>query len=155
MSIDNVRSQLPSLRVSSPNAYGRSIGSVRDVRKLQNALLRGVEGISFTFIDSRVSYIGIGYDDSIKWNDLDEFVTRTAEALSLPTRWNSYHENYEIKRGLFCDDFQLIAEFDYSGRRPLLRLTDRHAVLAYQKRIDTAAERQRLEEEKKRQTFKP
>jgi hypothetical protein len=39
-------------------------------------------------MDGRLSFIQIAYDDSIKWDSVDEFVETVAKSLSLSGTWN-------------------------------------------------------------------
>src|SRR5438128_6705789 len=49
--------------------------------------LKGVRRIELRFIDGRLSFALVAYDDSIKWNDIDDFVNTVAKSLNLPTEW--------------------------------------------------------------------
>lgn len=158
MTVNEVRRALPPLSVSRPDRRGRSTGGaiISGVRRAApTEALKGVKAVAFTFLDGRVVYIGISYDDSIRWDSLDEFVRRTSEALRLPARW--LPDGGGSRHTLTCGSYSISAEFLYPYARsvPVIRLTDLGAETTYRKRVEEAAQRRRLEEEKKRRAFKP
>lgn len=121
--------------------------------------LKGVAGMAFTFKGGRVARISVGYYDSIKWDSLEEFTERTAEALRLPKAWLAYrHTDYMPRRGLFCDDVSLVTYFaspSLTDKSPVLTLEDSAALDNFTRRVDAAEEQRRRAEERKKQTFKP
>lgn len=160
MGVAEVRQRLPWLSVRPADAYGLGTGSATIPGRLQASQTSGFYGVralAFSFLDGRVSYIGVAYDDSIRWVSLDEFARRTAEALKLPISWEAVTEDYRPRRQITCLGFTLTVEFrdSYSLNRPILRLTGTNALDLYAQRQAAAEERRRQEEEKRRRTFKP
>src|SRR5205807_2159254 len=73
--------------------------------------LKGVRRIELRFIDGRLSFVLVAYDDSIKWNDIDDFVNTVAKSLSLPTEWQRPvdAEGEITQKELRCDGFVISA----------------------------------------------
>ena len=158
MNVEEVRRRIPSIKLGAQNNLGRREASAVIHRERGSpSELSGVRVVFFTFIDGRTSYIAISYNDSVKWGSLEEFAARTAEALKIPPRWESYSVGDNPQLRLICGEIQLSAGFvyPYSRSLPMLFLADTSAHREYVKREAAAAERRRLEEEKRRRTFKP
>jgi hypothetical protein len=70
------------------------------------------------FLDGRLVNLWIGYEDTFKWQTLDEFVTGMSKGLNLPSVWT-------VKRGarqLTCEGFSVFASLIAGS--PSIRLTD-------------------------------
>lgn len=160
MSEAEVRRRLPRLRVTA-GRYGLSSGTVLFGGRAAGPPpeLKGVAGVAFTFMEGRVARILVGYDDSIRWDSLDEFVGRTAEALRLPKAWPAYRRaDNAPSRGLVCDDVSLVTHFanPYATHKgPILTLEDRAAFEVFAQHVSAAEEQRRRAEERKKRTFKP
>jgi hypothetical protein len=50
--------------------------------------LKSVRRVRLRFMDGRLSFIQLGYDDSITWESVDEFVVTVAKSLNLSGTWN-------------------------------------------------------------------
>ena len=122
----------------------------------------------FDFIDGRVSYIGVLYDDSIKWRNLDEFTKQVANSLTLPERWQAYIFNGEEQRMLHCGKLRFVAAMLQAGRTrsPGLFLVDdagieklivrkQQALLRAKKQAEMEKQKKLRDEEERRRTFKP
>lgn len=74
--------------------------------------LKDVRRIQFRFIDGRLSYLRVSYDDSIKWNSVDEFVETVAKALNLPADWSLPPDADGSNQGreLRCEGFVITAD---------------------------------------------
>ncbi len=123
--------------------------------------LKGARRIRLRFTDGRVSFIQVSYDDSIRWDSVDEFVKTVAQALSLPGTWN-LPENSDgsgSERELRCEGFALIGSVggDVIDTRIAAELSiqDLAAAKIVMKRQEDLKEKVRREEEAKRKTFKP
>jgi hypothetical protein len=123
--------------------------------------LRGVRRIQFRFIDGRLSYLRVGYDDSIKWNTVDEFVETVAKALNLPAEWSLPPDADGSNRGreLRCQGFVITAEVgaDSTDTRiaAVLSLEDLEAAKIAEKRQNDLKEKAQEAEDAKRKNFKP
>jgi hypothetical protein len=119
--------------------------------------LKGVRKVQLHFLDGRISYIQIGYDDAIKWNNVDEFAQTISKTLGLPGQWGEGSDSEGKK--LQCDGFQLTATLvtDLSDPHlgPQLSVEDRAAPKMIEKREKDQEEKTRRQEEERRKTFKP
>jgi len=123
--------------------------------------LRGVRRIQFRFIDGRLSYLRVGYDDSIKWNTVDEFVETVAKALNLPGEWSLPPDANGSNRGreLRCEGFVITADVDADSTdtriAAVLSLEDLEAAKIAEKRQNDLKEKAQEAEDAKRKNFKP
>jgi hypothetical protein len=123
--------------------------------------LKGVTKIELRFIDGRLSFVLVSYDDSIKWNDIDDFVGTVSKTLSLPNEWQTPAEagGQNTEKELRCDAFAISANVgaDSSDSRVGAQLTleDLAAWKALSKRQNDFQEKAKREEDEKRKTFKP
>lgn len=122
--------------------------------------LKGVARIQLRFLDGRLSNIQVAYDDSIKWNGIDEFVETVSKILSLPAEWRFPAEaESQTEKELRCEDFVITAGVgsDTSDTRIAAQLTveDLTATKAIQKRQDEVKEKAQQSEDAKRKNFKP
>ncbi|HEX8130758.1 MAG TPA: hypothetical protein VF527_16785 [Pyrinomonadaceae bacterium] len=160
--IQEIKTRIPNLTAAPGNKFGVSSARVIfDPRKpIPNTNLKGVSALFFEFLDGRVTSILAFYDNSIKWNNSDEFVVKTSQAFNLPLAWrplsgSAYRAG--TAKGLKCSDFGVVAGFIQTNRDsyPAIHLFDTEASAAINRRIQEDAERKSREEEKRRQAFKP
>jgi hypothetical protein len=162
MTLADVKARIPDLRLERPNAFGetRSFIHVRTNRYLsRNTTLKGVISMAVYFFDGRISSLALLYDDSIKWNSPDEFVTHISDALALPRNWSNFSggDYTEQLRVLSCSDVSFIAGLRRVASRsyPVAYLHDIRAIKAMKKLALDAAERKRRAEEQRKKAFKP
>lgn len=106
-------------------------------------IFKGLERATLVFLDDRLVKIEIHYDYSTTWPNSLEFTAAIAEALKLPrTGWRGNNPTT-----LACDDFTVQTFVDVLNVGRLVIVKPGYA--------DVVAARQRQNEEKKRQTFKP
>jgi hypothetical protein len=122
--------------------------------------LKGVRKIQLQFINGRISYVGVAYDDSIKWETLDEFVRTVSKILNLPEEWQRPADSdSDREKELRCSDFVLTADVggDPTDTRVAahLILEDLAAIQALERRQKDLEEKAKRAEEEKRKTFKP
>lgn len=107
---------------------------------------KGLESIEFEMLDNQAVIITAQYDTSTKWENLQEFVERSSEALKLPKNWDfNLNSQERIPSFLECAGFSIEAEL--SGRNPILRLVNDAAPEVYKSR-------KLAEEEKQKKAFK-
>ncbi len=142
--------------IAAGTAEGRSF--LVDSSKFPD--LKGVTGIRLRFIDGRVSYLQMGYDESFAWNDVDEFVRAISKPLRLDGDWQRGPDSDNTKeKELPCDGFLITASLggdtgDYHiGAR--LSLEDVVATRMIEKRQSDQKEKAKRQEEERRKTFKP
>lgn len=164
MSLDEVRKRVPKLQVRPPDQFGYTRVTIRPIQA--SGSLKGVSGAVLDFLDGRLFFILMLYDNSTPWQSAEQFVSRVGEALNLPNEWKAHPEIHpyrgEALKSLGCGTYQFIAGFavfdDYQ-KRPVVYWYDESADDVLSERIAEAAERERQkklqEEERKRRTFKP
>ena len=123
--------------------------------------LKGVRRVQLRFMQGRLSFIQLAYDDSIKWDSADEFVETVAKSLSLAGTWNlpQDSEGSGTERELRCEGFALIAKVggDATDSRiaAQLSLEDLAAAKMIAKRQQDLKDKAKRDEEAKRKNFKP
>jgi hypothetical protein len=123
--------------------------------------LKGVRKMQMRFIDGRLSYLQVAYDNNIKWDSIDQFVETISTTLKLPREWQAPAESdggAQVKE-LRCEGFVITASTigDYSdvNAGPELILQDLAAWDALSKRQTDITEKAKREEDEKRKAFKP
>jgi hypothetical protein len=123
--------------------------------------LKGVRKLQMRFIDARLSYLQIGYDDSSKWESIDQFVQAISTKLNLPAQWQVPADSPGDSEGkeLRCDAFvisaSLMADPTDTHAGPEIVLSDVAAWNTMSKRQNDTTEKAKREEEEKRKAFKP
>ncbi len=123
--------------------------------------LKGVRRIQLSFLDGRMSYVQIGYDDSFKWNSVDEFAQTVSKNLGLPDGWRDSVDSYGATKNkeLRCDGFLMTAAIggDATDSRmgAQLSLEDTAMAQTIEKRQTDQEEKKKRAEEERRKTFKP
>lgn len=79
----------------------------------------GVRSISLEILDDRLTSLWIGYDETFKFQTLDEFIPLVNTSLHLPTAWSSWKGRGQQ---MHCADFQLMATV--VARSPALRIIE-------------------------------
>ena len=147
MEIKQVLSYLPSLTIEPADEFGFSHASFsfqiadEELKRLKFDN-KGISNISFNFLDGKLSYIGVSYNDTVKWDSLDEYVSKLNESFHLPGVWQS--NDYD--KSLTCDGFEIRASLPRNTGE--LSLYDRTSARVRATRWAEKKERQK-------QTFKP
>ena len=123
--------------------------------------LKSVRRVRLRFMDGRLSFIQLGYDDSITWESVDEFVVTVAKSLSLSGTWNLPEDSDGSgnQRELRCEGFALIGSVgaDATDTRIAAQLSieDLAASKIIAKRQEDLKEKAKRDDEAKRKNFKP
>jgi len=121
--------------------------------------LKGVRKLEMRFIDGRLSYLQVTYDDSVKWDSIEQFVETVATTLKLPQDWKTPAESDgSQEKELRCEGFVLSANTGNTrdiNSGPELILQDLAAWKAMSKKQNDIVEKSKREEEEKRKAFKP
>jgi len=123
--------------------------------------LKGVRRIQFRFVDSRLAFLQVAYDDSIKWNTIDELVETVSKALNLPGDWSLPPDanGSDKARELRCEAFVITADLssDPSDTRigAQLSVEDLVASKLVEKRQNDLKDKAQAAEDAKRKVFKP
>jgi hypothetical protein len=123
--------------------------------------LKGVRRIQLRFVDGRIAYVLLGYDDSFKWNSVDEFTQTVSKNLGLPGDWRAPLDSDRVgkEKELRCEGFLIAAAIggDMSDSRiaAQLSLEDTAVTQMVEKRQKDLEEKKKRAEEERRKTFKP
>ena len=123
--------------------------------------LKGVRRIQLRFLDGRISYVQVGYDDSFKWSSVEEFAQTVSKNLGLPDGWldSSDSDGSGKNKELRCDGFLMTAVIggDATDSRVGARLSLEDTAMAQmiEKRQNDQEEKKKRAEEDRRKTFKP
>jgi hypothetical protein len=121
--------------------------------------LKGVRKLQMRFIEGRLSYLQVTYDDSIKWDSVEQFVETVTTNLKLPQEWKTPAESEgSQEKELRCEGFVLSANMGDTSdinSGPELILQDLAAWNAMSKKQLDLTEKAKREEDDKRKTFKP
>lgn len=123
--------------------------------------LKGVRRVLLRFMDGRLTFILIAYDDSITWDSVDEFVATVAQTLNLSGVWNLPEDagGSDRERELRCEGFALTGSVggDATDTRIAAQLSieDLAASKIVAKRQEDLKEKAKRDEEAKRKNFKP
>ena len=145
------------LDIASGASEGRSFTA--DSSKFPD--LKGVRSIQLRFVDGRIAYVLVGYDDSFKWNGVDEFAQTVSKNLGLPGEWRVPLDSDRVGREkeLRCEGFLMAAVVggDVTDARigAQLSLEDTAITQVIEKRQKDREEKKRREEEERRKSFKP
>ena len=123
--------------------------------------LNGVRRLEFRFIDGRLSFVAVAYDDAIKWDNIDDFVSTVSKTLNLPKDWQTPAETGgdSTEKELRCDAFIISANVGTdaldSHVAAQLTLEDLAAWKALSMRQNDLTEKAKREADEKRKGFKP
>lgn len=123
MNFDQVKTLAPAVRFGHPDEFGvvkTTINPHFDPAFDQKAF-RDVRSISFDFLDGKLVTLWIGYEETLKWPALNDFVAALSKSLGVPGEWRPKRNGRE----LMCDGFSLFAA-TIAGA-PSLRITDEGA----------------------------
>jgi hypothetical protein len=139
---------------------GGTEGSAFVLESSRFPTLKGARRIQMRFIDSRLSYLEVLYNDDVKFDSIDQFTERLSAMLKLPSEWQTPEEaDSDHVKELRCEGFVLAANTLGSPidtqAGPELVLQDVAAWKAMSKRQNELTEKAKREEEEKRKTFKP
>lgn len=135
MTYEQVKTRVPQIQFGPADQFGVAKTSINPGfdRNFDQASFADVRTISLDFLDGRLVNLWIGYENTFKWQALDEFVNGISKALNLPAAWS-------VKRGgrqLTCDGFSLSASLIAGS--PGIRITDEPAQETIATRREEAA----------------
>lgn len=120
MTFDQLKAREPLVQFGRGDEIGvvkTSINPLYDPR-FDKAKFAGVRTISFDFLDGKVTTLWIGYENSFKWQTIDDFVGGISKSLTLPPSWAPTRGG----RQLHCDGFTVFVSLIAGS--PSIRLTD-------------------------------
>ena len=137
MTKDQVKARVPQTVFGKADPFGvvkTTINPYFDPT-IDKTKFEGVRSISLDILDDRLTSLWIGFDETFKAHNVDEFMKLIAQSLQLDGNWSSYKSRGQQLR---CADFQLIVTTVANG--PSFRLIDTAA-------DDLVAERRQAKEE--------
>jgi hypothetical protein len=140
-------------------SVGPSDGSAFVLDSMRFPAFKGVRKLQMRFIDGRLSHLEVTYDNSIKWDSIEEFADTVATNLKLPHDWKTPPDSDGgQEKELRCEGFVLSANNGSAtgiNSGPQLILQDLAAWEAMSKRQNDIVDKAKREEQEKRKTFKP
>jgi hypothetical protein len=137
MTKDEIKELVPQVQFPRADPFGVAKTTINPHfdPKIDQTKYKGVRSISLDLLDSQLTSLWIGFDDTFKVQNVDEFVKIISNSLQLSGNWSSWRSRGQQIR---CGDFQLIVSTLAGG--PSLRLLDFSAE-------DTIAARRQAHEE--------
>jgi len=137
MTRDQVKARVPQTVFGRADSFGvvkTTINPYFDPT-IDKTKFEGVRSISLDLLDDRLTSLWIGFDETFKAHNVDEFVKLISQSLQVDGNWSSWKSRGQQLR---CADFQLVVTTVANG--PSFRLIDTAA-------DDLVAERRRAKEE--------
>jgi hypothetical protein len=136
MTYDQVKARVPQVQFGPADQFGitkTSINPYFDPR-IDKGGFADVRTISLDFLDGRLITLWIGFENTFKWQSLDEFVAGMSKSLNVPAAWSPERGGRQIG----CTGFSVFASLVAGG--PDIRLTDEAAQETIATRREEAAE---------------
>jgi hypothetical protein len=136
MTYEQVKTRVPQIQLGPADQFGvakTTLNPYFDPR-IDRVAFADVRTISLDFLDGKLVSLWIGFENTFKWQTLDEFVAGMSKSLNLPGGW-------PLKRGgrqVSCDGFSVLASMIAGG--PSIRLVDEPAQETIAARREQAAE---------------
>lgn len=141
MTTDEAQAALPRMRLQQADENGERMASALRTRNEET----DADSVSLKFLDNKLTSIEVRYN--LEWENMDEFVARVSEALSLPANaWRS-SQTTTNRRNMQCPGFHIEVEM-LSTSTTTIHLYDPTAAEAIAQRI-------RARETRRRQAFIP
>jgi len=123
MTLEQVTVRVPQVRFPMADQLGVAKTTINPGfdSSFDQASFAGARTVSMDFLDGKLTTLWIGYDESFKWQKLDEFVAGVSRSLNLPAALSARGLGRELR----CDGFSVFASM--IGGSPALRITDEAA----------------------------
>ena len=123
MTLEQVTARVPQVRFPMADKLGVAKTTINPGfdSSFDQASFAGARTVSMDFLDGKLTTLWIGYDESFKWQKLDEFLARLTKSLNLPAAFSVRGSGRELR----CDGFSVFASM--IGGSPALRITDEAA----------------------------
>jgi hypothetical protein len=137
MTKEQIKARVPQTVFGKADPFGVTKTTINPYfdPKIDKTKFEGVRSISLDILDDRLTSLWIGFDDTFKAHNVDEFVKLISQSLQLDGNWSSYKSRGQQLR---CADFQLVVTMVAGG--PSFRLIDTAA-------DNLVAERRQIKEE--------
>jgi len=121
MTMDQVKLRVPQIVFGKANEFGVSQTSISpdfDPR-FDKASFVGIRTVSLDFLDSRLTSLWLGHDNTYKWQTVPDYVKGISETLKLPNAWAPWKTRGQR---LSCADFEITLTM--LGEGPSFRILD-------------------------------
>jgi hypothetical protein len=137
MTKDQIKARVPQTVFGRADHFGVTKTTINPYfdPTIDKTKFEGVRSISLDLLDDRLTSLWIGFDESFKAHNVEEFVKEISQSLQVEGNWSSWKSRGQQLR---CADFQLIVTTVANG--PSFRLIDTAA-------DDLVAERRQAKEE--------
>ena len=138
MTKDEIKGRVPQTVFGKADHFGVTKTTINPYfdPKIDKTKFEGVRSVSLDLVDDRLTSLWIGFDETFKAHNAEEFVKLISQSLQLPaTAWSSWRSRGQQMR---CADFELIVQM--VARAPSLRVFDLAA-------DETVAQRRQAKEE--------
>jgi hypothetical protein len=112
MTLAEVRARFPTLQVKAAAREGYTDATIYAQELRGNTDFKGINRVTLQFLDNRITFIAVEYDDSVRWDSVDELLPSLTSSLGLPglSAWRASFPQDDgglrAKR-LTCDGFQV------------------------------------------------
>lgn len=97
MTVDQVSEFFPQVKSAKEDMVGiAQAGRIPIALSRKKSDFEGIEAFSFGFLDQRLTSLGVEYDKSVTWDNVDQFTNRLSEALGLPKAWKMNREQETV-----------------------------------------------------------
>jgi len=139
MSFAQVKALVPPIRFGPADPFGvvKTTINPHFDPAFDKTTFADVRSVSFDFLDGKLVTLWIGYEETLEWPPLNEFVSKLSKSLGVTGDW----EPKQGGRALVCDGFSALAS-SVAGA-PSIRLTDDPAqdvIAARREEVAAAAE---------------
>jgi hypothetical protein len=124
MTREQIKTRVPQTKFGHTDPFGISKTTINPYfdPSIDKTKLEGVRSISLDLVDEKLTSIWIGFDETFKVHNADEFIKLISQSLQVNGNWSSWRSRGQQLR---CADFQLIVTTVAGG--PSFRLLDTSA----------------------------
>ena len=123
LTYDQVKARVPQVRFGHVDQFGVAKTSINPYfdPSIDKVAFADVRTISLDFLDGRLVTLWIGFENTFKWQTLDEFVAGMSKSLNLPAAWTPKRTG----RQMSCEGFSILASIIAGS--PGIRIMDEGA----------------------------
>jgi hypothetical protein len=121
MTMDQVKARVPQVVFGPTDQLGTSKTTINPYfhPNIDKSSFTDIRSISLDFFDGRLVSLWIGYEQSFKWQSVEDFVAGISSALSVPAAWSEWRGRGQHLR---CGDFEMTVSI--IARGPSFRIFD-------------------------------
>jgi ankyrin repeat protein len=118
----------------------------------------GVRGVRLGFLDGRLTYVRMTYDNGTSWRGVSEYLAALSGSLGLPASWHKAGDGGVMSQAhvIGCDGFKMVAGIDLGAYVELHDVAAVQEMLRRKVEDDTRRKREdERERERRRRVFRP